>query len=177
LNQSNHAPAWALYDLSLPGREALLASDLPELRRRGARVTALGRPSPQADDFLDGLEIEREWMAHPRTRSAVCDLRRELSAAVDGEVFLRAARRAAALAVRAQPRPEFLFGAGTEESVTAWLAGRLLGVPFVASVEGGDSGWSGKWLERVRNDARSVRSAPLAGCLAAAGPGSTPPAA
>ena len=164
------ATAWAVYDLSLPGRADLLAKDEAELRVLGAVILAAGRKPAQGHEFLDGVEAEAQWFQQDKWRATLQALRTDLASAVDGEVFLRAARRAVWLASRAQtgPAPTLLFGAGLAESLAVWLAGKLLAVPFVATIDD-DTRWEKKLIQQLKAEARCVRDASITAAL-------TPPA-
>lgn len=158
------AKAWAFYDFSLPGREDLLAKDAAEWQALGAEVVVAGRPAaPHV--FLDGLQAEDQWLKQDRWRGTLEALRTELASAVDGEVFLRAARRAVWLAARAQSAPpSILFGAGLAESLAAWLAGKLISVPFVATLDD-DTRWESKLITQLKSEARSVRAGTVTAAL------------
>ena len=155
-----------LYDLALPGRPELLAKDGPELQSLGAVVFSAGSKSPLAASFLDGVEIEAEWLKQDRWRGTLQALRTELASAVDGEVFLRAARRAVWLAAKAQSgtAPSVIVGAGLAESLAAWLMGKLLGIPFVATVDD-STRWDKKLIEQLKTEARSLRTSTLSAAL------------
>ena len=163
---STASPVWVVYDLSQPCRAALLAKDEAELKALGAVVFTAGAKSPQAQAFLDGVEIEAEWLKQDRWRSILQALRTELASAVDGEVFLRAARRAVWLAARAQTSaaPTVIVGTGIAESLVAWLTGKLLSVPFIASFDD-DTRWEKKLIEQLKTEARSVRQTTLSAAL------------
>ena len=163
---SASSPVWAIYDLSLPGRGEWLAKDLSELRATGAVIMVAGQFSTQADVFLDGVEMEQQWLLQERWRATLEALRTELSSAVDGEVFLRAARRAVFLATRSQnaTAPGLVFGAGVAESLVAWLMVRLIGSAYVASLQD-DTHWTTKLVSQIRGDARAIREGSLTQCL------------
>ena len=163
---SSQPTVWAFYDLSLPGRAAWLACDQGELRALGAMVFVAGQPSSQADVFLDGVEIEQQWLKQERWRATLQALRTELASAVDGEVFLRAARRSVWLAARTQemPAPSLIFGAGMAEALVAWLTSKLTGIPFAASLQD-DSRWTSKLKSTIKAEARTLREASLTQCL------------
>lgn len=157
------AKAWAFYDLSLPGRAELLAKDAAEWQALGAEIVVAGRPAaPHV--FLDGLQAEDQWLKQDRWRGTLEALRTELASAVDGEVFLRAARRAVWLASRASSSPSVVFGAGLAESLAVWLVGRLLNVPFVATLDD-DTRWESKLVSQLKSEARSVRAGTVTAAL------------
>ena len=158
---------WAVYDLSLPGRADALAKDEAELTALGAVVIVSGKKPRQAHVFLDGVEAEEQWLKNDRWRNILEALRTELASAVDGEVFLRAARRAVWLAARAQKEtpPTLLYGAGLAESLVAWLAGKLLAIPFVISIDD-DTRWTSKLVAQLQAEAWAVRDASLTAALA-----------
>jgi len=160
------SPVWALYDLSLPERAERLAKDEGELRAQSGVIMVAGRHAAQADAFLDGAEMEQLWLKHDRWRASLEALRTELASSVDGEVFLRAARRAVWLAARAQEgaAPRLIFGAGMAESLAAWLAGKLIGVPCAVSLQD-DTRWTSKLVSQLRAEARAVRESSLTQCL------------
>ena len=142
------APTWAVFDLSLPGRADLLAKEQARWKDQGGVAFTARHKSAHADEFMDGVEIEDQWMKQEKWRAALQALRTELASAVDGEVFLRAARRAVWLAARAQrgPVPTMISGAGAEESLAACLAGRLLGVSWSGTY---DARWK-KLFEQLK---------------------------
>ena len=152
--------------MSLPGRWDSLAKDDAELTALGAVVIVSGKKPKQAHVFLDGVEAEEQWLAQDRWRNTLETLRTELASAVDGEVFLRAARRAVWLAARAQAgtAPSLIYGAGLAESLVAWLAGRLLSVPFVMMMDD-DTRWTSKLVTQLKAEARAVRGASLTAAL------------
>ena len=143
-----------------------LGNDQGELRALDVVVFVAGQPSSQADVFLDGIEIERQWLKQERWRATLEALRTELSSAVDGEVFLRAARRAVWLAARAREgvAPGLIFGAGVAESLAAWLAARLTGIPCAVSLQD-DTRWTTKLVSQIRVEALAVRDSSLTQCL------------
>lgn len=157
---------WAVYDLLLPGRADSLAKDNAELKALGVVVIVSGRKPVQDHVFLDGVEVEEQWLKQDRWRGTLQTLRTDLASAVDGEVFLRAARRAVWLAARAQAEtaPSLLYGAGLAESLVAWLAGKLLNVPFVMVMDD-DTRWTSKLVTQLKAEARAVREASLTAAL------------
>ncbi|MDB6116562.1 MAG: colanic acid biosynthesis glycosyltransferase WcaL [Verrucomicrobiaceae bacterium] len=114
-----------------------------------------GHPS-QPHEFINGVEVEEQWLKNDRWRNSLEALRTELASAVDGEVFLRGARRAVWMANRAQTgMPTLIHGAGLTESLAAWLAGKLLNVPFSACIGAGeDLRWTSKLVNQIKAEAR-----------------------
>lgn len=164
---------WAFYDLSLPARLKWLEREIAPLKGQHARVVAAGGRAEEKDlvalgktvwdlEWLpDGIVLETEWRMRAPWRAQLEALRTDLATSVDGEVFLRAARRAVWLATRVsrskQP-PQLLYGPGGEESLTAWLASRLTGVPCALAFEEGTR-WSTQILRRMAGEAQSVSDA------------------
>jgi hypothetical protein len=164
---------WAFYDLALPSRARWLEAEIEPLSGLHGRIVAAGG---RADDkalaslgaglwelewLPDGIVLESEWRMRGRRRAALEELRTELATSVDGEIFLRAARRAVWLATRirraAQP-PTLLYGAGVEESLAVWMASRLTKVPCALAFEEGTR-WSTQILRRMAKEAVAVSDA------------------
>ncbi|WP_029190925.1 glycosyltransferase family 4 protein [Verrucomicrobium spinosum] len=164
---------WGFYDLALPDRLKWLEREQAPLSELDGRVVAAGgRADEKALQTLgktvwdlewlpDGIVLESEWRMRAPWRAQLEALRTDLATSVDGEVFLRAARRAVWLAVRisrSQEPPRLLYGPGGEEALTVWLASRLTGVPCAAAFEEGTR-WSTQILRRMAGEAQSVSDA------------------
>lgn len=164
---------WALYDLALPERAVWLGREMGPLQELEGRVvvaggrvgekeiTALGEAVWDVEWLPDGIVLETEWRMRAPWRAALEALRTELATSVDGEVFLRAARRAVWLAVRvgrSKEPPRLLYGPGGEEALTVWLASRLTGIPCAVAIEEGTR-WSTQILRRMAGEAQSVSDA------------------
>ncbi|WP_038160902.1 glycosyltransferase family 4 protein [Verrucomicrobium sp. BvORR106] len=164
---------WAFYDLSLPARLKWLEREIAPLQSQHARVVAAGGRAEEKDlvalgktvwdlEWLpDGIVLETEWRMRAPWRAQLEALRTDLATSVDGEVFLRAARRAVWLATRmsrSKQPPQLLYGPGGEESLTVWLASRLTGVPCALAFEEGTR-WSTQILRRMAGEAQSVSDA------------------
>ncbi|HSJ03015.1 MAG TPA: glycosyltransferase family 4 protein, partial [Verrucomicrobium sp.] len=168
---------WAFYDLALPGRLEWLQAELEPLTALHGRIVAAAGRSDEKDlaklgkavwdlEWLpDGIVLESEWRMRAPWRSKLEALRTELATSVDGEVFLRAARRAVGLATRLARSPQppaLLYGPGVEESLAVWLTAQLSDeagrVPCAVAFEEGTR-WSTQILRRVASEASTVSDA------------------
>ena len=137
-----------IYDLSLPGRAGWLECELVD------RAWTIAGVSGQTFVVPDGLPLEMEWRARQAWRWQLEALRTELSASVDGELFLSCARTAVWLAAHHRThQPQLVYGAGTRESLIAWLWHKLSGVACALVL---CDAWNGVLLRRMAADAAIV---------------------
>lgn len=159
----------ACYDLGLPGRLDWLEREAEALRASGARLVCalpddparwkeLAARLPDGVEFLpDGMVIEMEWSARTAWRRSLEAIRTaELGAGIDGEVFLAAARRAVWLARVVQSSGVgMLYTAGTLESLSAWLASRLVQVRRAVAFDA-DPSFSRQHLETISAESAAI---------------------
>jgi len=166
---------WMIYDLALPGRVSWLAAEAPALANLGgtpiAQLDQVSRSTlakisqimPHIEPFPDAMVLEMEWRMDPAARHRLEALRMEAAGAADGTLFLAAARRATWLATHIArcpiQRPTLLVGAGTEESIVAWLAAHLTGLPYALVFDAAPARWGNPLLRHIASGALAVSDA------------------
>lgn len=159
----------AYYDLELPHRLDWLATELPTLREEGARILcALPREKKALETIVtriphdiellpDGMALEMEWTARAHWRRQLEAIRTyELGAGTDGEFFLHLSRRALWFArMMASHSFSHFYTPGSEESLTAWLAARLIPLKRLAATDQNPR-FSTSLLTTITSDAVAV---------------------